>query len=210
MKLDSRARKIFKKFPRDVKEYFEKLDQKCQKFKISLILSGGEEVNFGHGRCGGYFDDSNKIMKIAIGGSVQSSLSVSLHEEGHLDQWINKTPAWSNFKIYNGYTRFFKYLNGERIYKVNQAVQAAIAIEKECEKIAIKKIKKKWLKYIDLNCYVTNASAYLFSYLYMAKKRKWPKNTPCTAKIRAHCPNKILRSYKTIPERLEAAFDRYL
>lgn len=210
MKLDSRARKIFRKFPRDVKEYFEKLDQKCQKHGILLKLGGGKEVNFGHGRCGGYFDDFGKEMKISIGGSIQGVLSVAIHEESHLEQFIKKTPIWRNFSTYNGYTRFFKYLSGERIYKINQAVQAAISIEKECEKIAIKKIKKKWLKYIDLNCYVTNASAYLFSYLYMAKKRKWPKNTPCTAKIRAHCPNKILRSYKTIPERLEAAFDRYL
>lgn len=210
MKLDSRARKIFRKFPRDVKEYFEKLDQKCQKHGILLKLGGGKEVNFGHGRCGGYFDDSGKEMNIAIGGSIQSLMANSLHEEGHLDQFLGKSKIWHQFSFYNGHTRFFKYLSGERIYKVNQAVQAAIAIEKECEKIAIKKIKKKWQKYIDLDWYIASASAYLFSYLYMAKKRKWPKNTPCIAQIRAHCPNKILRSYKTIPERLEAAFDRYL
>lgn len=210
MKLNSRARKIFQKFPRDVKEYFQKLNEKCQKFRITLKLGGGELVNFGLGRCGGYFDDSKREMKIAISGSIQSVLSVALHEESHLDQFANKTPAWRDYSTYNGYTRFFKYVSGERIYKINQAIQSAIAIEKECEQLAIKKIKKKWLKYIDLDRYTTNASAYLYSYLFMAKKKRWPKTSPCIAQIRAHCPNKILRNYKIIPERLEMAFERYL
>lgn len=209
MKLDSRARKIFKKFPRDVRDYFYNLDKKCQKHSITLTLGGGEQVNFGYGRCGGYFDDSGKVLKVAIKGSIESVMAVALHESSHLDQKISNNSVWYNSTVVSGFNRFFKYLEGQKIYKLDHAVQCAIALEKDCEQRAIQKIKKHWLHRINLDKYKANASAYLYSYLYMAKKGKWTKS-PCIAKIRAHCPNKILRKYSEIPERLEMAFDRYL
>lgn len=209
MKLDSRSRKIFGRFPDDVKNYFIKLDKRCQKHGISLILGGGEEVNFGYGRCGGYFDDHGKVLKIAIKGSIESVMAVALHEASHLDQKISNFSFWHNPVVVSGFNRFFKHLSGQKVYKLDHAVQCAIALEKECEQRAVQKIKKRWQKYINLDKYKANASAYLYCYLYMAKKGKWTK-TPCTAKIRAHCPNKILRNYSTIPEKLEMAFNRYL
>lgn len=209
MKLDSRARKIFGRFPEDVKQYFIKLDKKCQKYKINLILGGGEQVNFGYGRCGGYFDDSGNVLKVAIKGSIESVMAVALHEESHVDQKNSTYSVWHNSTVVSGYNRFFKHLEGKKVYKLDHSVQCAISLEKECEQRAIQKIKKNWLHRIDLDKYKANASAYLYSYLYMAKKGKWTKS-PCIGKIRAHCPSKILRNYSQIPKRLEMAFDRYL
>lgn len=211
MVLVSKALRRFKKLPREIKDYLRELDQKCQKYGVKLILSGGKSVNFGSGRCGGYFNDSDKILKVAIGGNEESILSVALHEESHMeDQWKNPLSIWHDYKTYNGYNRFFHHVNGGRIYKRKQAIQAAIKLEKECEQFTIKKIKAKWLDFVDLDKYIANSNCYLFSYLYMAETRKWPSKTPCDRKFRAHCHTKLLRSYRQIPENLRAAFDKWL
>lgn len=208
--MDSRARKIFQKFPRDVKEYFQEIDKKCQKYSITFKIGGGKSVNSGCGRSGGYFDDASKVLAVAIGCSLESALSILIHEQSHLCQWKNPKSVWKNRKIYNGYTRFFRYLAGQKIYKKETAVQSAIELEKECEKLAIREIKKRWLKYINLENYKKGSNAYLFSYLHMGETGKWPVNTPCDRKILAHCPTELLRSYKRIPVRLKMAFDKYL
>lgn len=209
MKIYSKGQKILKSFPLEVKKYFEELDLYCKKHGILLYLSHSKEVNAGRARSGGFFDDAGKVLAVAIGGGVESALSTALHEESHLDQKISNFSFWHNPVVVSGFNRFFKHLSGQKVYKLDHAVQCAIALEKECEQRAVQKIKKRWQKYINLDKYKANASAYLYCYLYMAKKGKWTK-TPCTAKIRAHCPNKILRNYSTIPEKLEMAFNRYL
>lgn len=211
MTLCSKAQKRFKRLPKRVRDYFFQLDKRCQSYRIKLVLGSGESVNFGGGRCGGYFDDANRVLKVAIGGSVESLLSVAIHESAHMTkQWQNPRSIWQDYKIYNGYNRFFRYISGERIYNKTQAIHSAISLEKECEQFAIKEIKRKWLDYINLEKYIANSNAYLFSYLHMAEKRKWPAKTPCEGKFRAHCPTKLLKSYKKIPERLKLAFDRWL
>lgn len=200
-----------KKLPKAVRDYIFELDKKCQYYGIELILGAGSSVNFGNGRSGGYFCDYRKVLKVAIGGSVESILSCAIHESCHMeDQWQNPKSIWHDFRISNGYNRFFHYINGGRIYKQKQAVFAAIAIEKECEQFAIKKIKAKWLKYVNLDKYIANSNSYLFSYLHMAETRKWPSKTPCTRKFRAHCETKLSKSHKKIPTNLKAAFDRWL
>jgi hypothetical protein len=210
MKICSKGRCRFKNLPREVQKYLFNLDKKCQKHNIQLILGGGQSVNFGSGRCGGYFDECGKVLKVAIGGTVDSVLCTALHEESHLDQWKNPQSIWHDYKIYNGYNRFFYHINGGRIYKQDHAVQAAIALERDCERLAIKKIRAKWMKYVNLDEYIANSNAYLFSYLYMAEKRKWPSKTPCESKFREHCQTKLLRSHKKIPHNLRKAFDRWL
>ncbi len=210
MKASSVARKILSKFPRDIREYFNEIDSLCKENGITFYLGAGKSVNSGCGRSGGYYDDGERVLAVSIGCSLQSVLGILVHESKHCYQHIHQTPAWKNRKIYNGYNRFFSHLAGKRIYKKHTAVAAAIAIELECERMAVKEIKRRWTKYIDLSKYQRESSAYLYSYIYMGETGKWPVTSSCDRKITAHSPDKLLRSYKRIPSRLRMAFERYL
>lgn len=210
MVIDSKARKILKSFPEDVQKYFRAIDKKCQKHGIKFRIGGGKTVNFGHGRCGGYFHEENKELVVSIGKSLQGALSLMIHETCHLEQALKKTKAWSNRSTMNGHTRFFNYLAGQKIYKLDHAINSVISIELECERMAVKEIKRKWTHIINLDSYVKQSNIYLFSHYFMAKTRKWPKKSMFDKKIMAHSPDKLLRSYKHCPWRLMLAFERYL
>ncbi len=211
MKMDSRARKIFNKFPRDVKEYFHEVNEKCQKYGVTFKVSGGRSVNADCGRSGGYFNDSTKELAVAIGSNLESSMGVLIHEFFHMEkQWKNPKSIWKNRKIYNGYNRFFHYLNGGRIYKIDSAITSVVSLELECEKMAVREIKRRWTKYINVDKYCRQSFSYLASFFHMAKTKKWPKISPCHRKFLAHCPDKLPRSLKKVPENLQAAFDRFL
>jgi hypothetical protein len=208
MKASSRAKKILKSFPRDVQEYFAEIDETLQKQGYTLFLGGGKYLN-NNGRCGGYFDDINKVLAVSMNRSLESVLSTLIHEYSHYQQKNDKNSIWHNYRIYNGHSRFFYYLDGKRIYKHKDALMGAIRLEADCERRAIK-LAKKWQKYINLESYQSKANAYILSYHHMLKTGKWLKKSPYDRKIIAHSPNRLLRSYAKVPCELEKAFDRYL
>lgn len=211
MKASSAARKILAKFPKDVRDYFLEIDELCKYHGVTFYLGAGKQVNSCGGRSGGYFDDCERILAVAIGSSMGSALQTCIHEAQHaFGQWTNPKSLWHDFKIYNGHNRFFSYLSGKRIYKLSSAISAAIAIELDAERLAVKQIKRRWTKYINLTEYQKQSSAYLFSYLYMGETGKWPVTSPCVKNISKHSPPKLLRVYKTIPPKMRIAFDKYL
>ncbi len=197
MKASSVARKILSRFPKDVIEYFHEIDKLCKKYSVTFYLGAGRSVNSGCGRSGGYFDDCNRVLAVAIGTSMSSALSILVHEVGHLKgQWLNPKSIWHDFKIYNGYSRFFWFLEGRRIYQKHTAISSAI--------------KRRWTKYINLDKYQRESSAYLYSYIYMGETGKWPVTSSCDKKIAKHAPNNLRGSYRKIPPALRKAFEKYL
>ncbi len=210
MKIDSRARKIFQKFPRDVKEYFQKLDNKCQKHGITLKISGGKALNLG-GRCGGYFDDVNKILAVAIGiRNIGKILALTEHEATHcFKQYLNPRSIWHKKGIKSGHARFSYYLAGQRVYKPQDCMMAALAIEHDCERKTLRALKK-WQKYINLKSAAKRANSYVLSHWHMLETRKWPSNTPYDSKILKHCPDFLVKNPKKVPEKLKQAFKKYL
>ncbi len=91
MKFDSKAKQIFKKMPVEIKNYFYEVDAKCKKHEVQLRLSGGKGLNGDGSRSGGWFDDYNKELAIAINAPLKWTLATLLHEESHLDQWLDET-----------------------------------------------------------------------------------------------------------------------
>lgn len=144
-----------------------------------------------------------------MGRDLESVLSTLIHEYSHYQQKNDKNSIWHNYRIYNGHSRFFYYLDGKKIYKPQKAALAAIRLEADCERRAIK-LAKKWQKYINLENYAAKANSYILSYHHMLKTGKWLKKSPYDKRIVVHSPSKLLRSYAKIPWRLEMAFDRYL
>lgn len=208
MKASSLAKKILKTFPEDVQEYFFKIDEKLKKRGVTLFFGSGKSLYKG-GKCSGYFCPTSKTLAVAIGRGLEDFLSDFFHEYSHYLQYANKNSIWHNYRIYNGHSRFFGYLDGKKIYKPQKAALAAIRLEADCERRAIK-LAKKWQKYINLEAYQAKANAYILSYHHMLKTGKWLKKSPYDRKIIAHSPTKLMRDYRKVPWRLEAAFDRWL
>lgn len=208
MKFDTKSRKIFNKLPSDIKEFILSMEKRCKKDRVIIKFGGGRCLNNG-GRCGGYFDSQKRIIAVAMGRNIEDFLSDLIHEYSHWLQSKDRNSVWYNYKIYNGHTRFFNYLGGQRIYKHKDAVMGAIRLEADCERRAIK-LAKKWQKYINLNRYQAYANSYILSYHHMLKTGKWLKKSPYHRKIIAHSPTKLLRSHSKVPKKLEEAFVKYL
>jgi len=210
MKLDSRARKIFGGFPDDVKNYFIKLDKKCQKYGVILKIGGGKALNAG-GRCGGYFDYSEKVLAIAIGSeNLGNIITILVHEQVHcFKQWLNPRSIWHKKGIIRQHARFAHYLKGNKIYRPLDCAIATIKLELDCERKTLRELNK-WQKYVDINVVTQLANAYILSHWKMLELKKWPTKSTYNKKILAHCSNVLIKDYRKIPERLKMAFDRYL
>lgn len=208
MKIDSRARKIFKKFPRDVQEYFWDLDKKCKKHGVLLKIGGGRAFNLG-GRCGGYFDDVNKVLAVAIGiKNIGKIIALAEHESTHcFKQWLNPRSIWHKTK--KKHSRFSYYLAGQRIYKPEDCALATLKLELDCERKTLRALKK-WQKYINITNATIRANSYLLSHWHMLETGKWPSNTPYDRKILKLCPKSLIKNPKIVSDELMDAFRKYL
>lgn len=210
MEASSAAKKILRSFPREVQEYFEKLDKRCQKHGIILKLSSGLSLNFGNGRASGLMDAFNKKLSVALGKGWEHAFRVALHESSHLDQALDSRSVWHNPTIDENYNKFFQWLSGANHKNPEKLVSAVIAIERDCERRTLLKIRKKYSHLIDPEQYARLANAYLASHRWILKNRRWLRDTPYNRKITAHCASKLWRSFDNLPEALEMAMDRYL
>ncbi len=208
MKASSRARKILKSFPQDVQKYFLKIDKKLQKQGYTFFLGGGKSL-YNSGKCSGYFCPTSRVLAVSIGGLLEDSISTLTHEYCHYLQYKNKSSIWHSCKIYSGHQRFLNYLSGSKIYKARECTIAALLLELDCEKRAIRALKR-WPKYIDINLAKKSATAYILSHWWMLENRKWPTTSIYSKKILCHCPNKFLKSYLNVPEKIAIAFKRHL
>jgi len=199
MKASSAARKILNKFPQDVVNYFNEIDELCNYYGVTFYVGAGKSVN-ASGRCSGYFDYHKKILAVSLKHSLESIISIMVHEFFHFKgQWANPKSKWHTQKLYIGHNRFFSFLGGAKIYKKDQALSDALALELEAEQLAVREIKRRWTKYVDLAEYQRQSSAYLYSYVWMSETG-----------IAKHAPDSLQKSYETIPPKLRIAFEKYL
>jgi hypothetical protein len=174
MKMDAKARKIFRKLPLKIKNYFWEIEEECREYGITFRVSGGKRINFGGGRCGGYFCEHTRQLAIAIDRPMVMMLGTLIHEESHFDQWKDLDSIWYKPQMESSANRFFNWLNGSIENKnPEKDAKKIIELEADCERRTIKKIKKRWSELISVAQYAKAANAYMFSYLWMARSRKW-------------------------------------
>jgi hypothetical protein len=176
VKFDNKSRHLFKKLPKEVKDYFYEVDERCKKHNITFRIGGGKSLNMSGGRCSGFFSDFSKELVVAIDRPVKWILSTLVHEECHFDQWLNEKSVWHDHEVSRKFDLFFQWLNGHiELKNPEHYARKAVALELDCEKRALKKIKKRWSHIVNPEDYAMSANAYLFSYLYMAYSRNWIK-----------------------------------
>lgn len=201
MKFDNKSRHLYKKLPEEIKQYFREVDEKCKKHGITFRIGGGKGLNISNGRCGGYFGDFARELAVSINRPVKWVLSTLVHEESHLDQWLDENSVWYDSETSSKFERFFQWLDGRiELKNPKDCAQKVIAIELDCEKRSLKKIKKRWKHVISEEDYAMSANAYMFSYLFMAESRNWIKVKLRRKVFYRNFPKKILNKFENLSD----------
>jgi hypothetical protein len=179
-------------------------------YGMKLIIGRGNKVNVGGYRCEGYFDDSKKIIKIA--GNSLNFLETLVHEYCHFLQYINKSKIYQ--KSNNASYIVDDWFRGQEYSpeKIKRAFFLVRAMERDCEKRAVKVIKKFNLK-IDSKLYAKRAHCYIYSHFMMEKTRKFysykksPYRSPIVLKIMPS--NMAVSSHKRIPPKIYSVLESF-
>jgi len=161
-----------------MKSIVNKLVKNLKKHGIKVKLIKSKFVQYGDGTiCNGYFDETNKTMKVAVGKPIIKWFPTFIHEYCHFEQWLNNAPQWYNsaedeqytlnlaMDHFNGYLKLTKK-------QLNDYLHRAAEVELDCEKRVIKKIKENNLP-IDVKKYTQRANAYIAFYYAMEKLKSW-------------------------------------
>jgi Zn-dependent peptidase ImmA (M78 family) len=173
---------------------------------VKLVVGRGRKVNAGGFLCDGYFDEYQKIIKVAKNDPY--FLETLLHEYCHYLQWIHKTKIFKRSDKYC--TIVEQWLNGKHYSKntVKRAFYWVRKMERECEQLAAKLIDKYELP-IDKERYIKNANCYIYAHYFMEIKRKYTafkKNPFKNRKVQQVMPKNFKAlSHQTIPKKVYKA-----
>lgn len=127
--------------------------------------------------CVGYFEATTPALYACITGKQSEWLGLLAHEYSHFRQFITKDKSWTSCELPDGRdatTVFFNWLTGSRTSKrlVQKCVEITLKCEMDCERRVIKLIKRFDLP-INLRAYVKKSNAYLYTYPFAMKHRRW-------------------------------------
>lgn len=168
----------------------------------------------GNTLCCGYFleSSSEKTIVVARGGRPLGEwVGFLVHEYCHMLQWIEKCPAYTNTFLRDGEDATYKLSlleNGQADYNKrlrNVYTKKTIACELDCERRAVKTIKKFGLP-INVEQYKRGAAITLYKYWVLCKTGKWVGDA---LEKRRSVMNKVKPSLKgrfhKVPREIESA-----
>ena len=157
-------------------------------------------------RCSGYFEDSEKLLVVAMRSSI--ALEILVHEFGHLTQYIDNCKPWKN--LGNSLDNTFNWLSGKKVSNIEKHIDAVKLMELDNEIRSVDIIKKFKLE-IDIKYYIKKANSYIYFYNRIKKTRRWssPSNSPYkNSKLLAVMPDKFQKTYKTTPKKIQRVFEK--
>lgn len=192
------------------------LIQIADKHNIDVLLSKDPEVWLTEDfDCNGYFDIATRKLAVACGQPIEQWYPVLVHESCHLDQYIEKSPVWTNaliggieaVNILELWINHQIELNDEQLWKI---IDAARDLELDCERRTIQKFKKYSMP-INVEQYTKQANAYIYLYNIVAMTRSWFKTEPYYAeRIWSQMPSDFNRNYKFLPISVMSLFINHL
>lgn len=146
---------------------------------VKLILQKTKMVKLAkNSYCSGYFNDVPKPkIVVAVDKPIEQWLPVLVHEFCHLEQFLEGDLTWTNLEIYetDSCTEFQDWLDGnDELHPelITYHMKRVIDMEFNCEKRAVKKIKKFKLP-INIEDYIQRANVYMWFYSAVKEMRKW-------------------------------------
>ena len=160
-------------------EYFiSDLEKKCAENNIELFLPNtlgvqypGENI-----QTNGYFDPDSRVLACATGKELNKWLLILIHESSHMDQFLENDPVFNDSL---GLDETFKWTEGSDdvdFNKIDKEIESGIAVEVDCEKRTVEKIKQYGLEFVvSVDEYIQKSNAYVLFYRWMRKNRRWYK-----------------------------------
>ena len=179
-------------------------------YGMRLVIGRGRLLNCGGYRCEGFFNDQEKMIKIARHSA--NFLETLVHEYSHFLQYIN------NSKIYNKSDKAIlmvdQWFAGKDFPqdKLRRSFFIIRAMERDCEKRAVKLIKKFNLQ-IDEKLYTKRAHCYIYSHFLMEKTRKFYayKKSPYRSSVvlKIMPSSMAVLSHKSIPPKVYSVLESF-
>lgn len=190
----------------DDKEFIKHVKQECKKHNVKCILKNTKTVQLdGSSRCSGYFDEESLVVAM----NRPDAMQILVHEYCHLTQWVDQCEIWVHSTNYQSHDKLYRWLAGEDIKDIEQAIAICRDIELDNEKRSVKMIKKFNLD-IDIDLYIKKANAYIQFYNYLLISRRWckPSNTPYKNNVLVEAmPIKFNMDYKKLSKKLLKIFE---
>jgi len=156
---------------KNIQKLIGEVAYKCIQNKIFFHLDFVNKVDQENLPCSGYFDEKSLVVATNKK-NVREWLDVLVHESCHLDQFLERSKLWvsddESLCIVEAWIKK-KNISEQRR---DRGFTNTIALELDCEKRTIAKIKKYSLD-INKEEYIQKANSYLFAYLYALIYRKW-------------------------------------
>lgn len=183
---------------------------------VKIVLHDDETVPYAIGGCpvSGYFVDyGNPTLAVAL--KNKSWVMTLCHESCHMDQWIEKSPFWTNSFIdgREAVEYIDEFCNGENFSeeKLNDFIKKARGVEWDCEKRSIQKAIKYGLD-INVEEEIQKANSYILFYTFVKETRKWNTvgKAPYNIKeVWSLMPKTFDMDYEVVPENIKEAYYKY-
>jgi hypothetical protein len=162
-----------------IDSFIEELQTKTKANGVNFIVGEESTVKYFKSdlRVSGYFIDyGTPTLAIATGKEVNSWFMILLHESSHMDQWIEKSPYWTNSFIdgKEAVDYIDEWLNGKDFDDefLNSVFEKAIMVELDCERRTIQKAKDYGFE-IDFEDEIKKANSYILFYRFIQEFKKW-------------------------------------
>lgn len=152
--------------------------------------------------CSGFFENNSKItptLGIAQGLDEQTFYEILAHEFSHANQYLENSPYWTNSRLTEEEVKkystekldltgfetgdlFTLWMDGEIDLPVEVVKDMALrttAVEFDCERRTVELIDKLKLE-INPQIYAQKANAYLITYFYALKHKRWTTSGQAT------------------------------
>ena len=192
------------------RQFVKFVRQHLAEYGMKLIIGRGKHVNTDGFRCSGYFDESGGT--IAVARKSNEFMQVLVHEYCHFLQYINSSKIYE--KCYDASNVVDAWLKGKNYSnkKVKRAFFLVRAMERDCERRAMKIIKDFNLA-INSKYYAKRAHLYIYSHFLMEKTRKFHsyKRNPYYSKyvLKIMPSNMAVLSHKTIPPKVYSVLESF-
>ncbi len=200
-----------------LESYLNHLKEKTEEHNVKLILVNRTYFYDDGISIGGYFSEEPLELAVAKRKPRKIWLPYLIHEDSHLDQWIEQCPEWTNTQIGNICASEIlpSWINGKEYS--TETIQEAIAslreMELDCERRALKKIRKFNLP-INPQHYIKTAAVNIHQYNYALIRRKYPRKNKKLPykdpKILETMPRTLRGNFNRLTKKQLEAFDRFV
>ena len=129
-------------------DFLDQVKKQCDNYNVILHLENSQGIEFKNTgiMCNGYFVDSpHPKLGVATNKDIKDWFLVLLHEYCHMEQWLEKSPYWTNNKMEKGEASDLidSWMNNEieiASKQLEELFNIVILLEADCEARAIQNI----------------------------------------------------------------------